>query len=70
MTDHAQGLLARLRARDSSLWPAGNVSATRLGWLEVPARMESEAAALTEWARSIDQSTVVLLGMGVLPWVP
>jgi glucose-6-phosphate isomerase/transaldolase/glucose-6-phosphate isomerase len=26
--------------------------------------MESEAAALTEWARGIDQSTVVLLGMG------
>jgi glucose-6-phosphate isomerase/transaldolase/glucose-6-phosphate isomerase len=64
VTDDAQALLTRLQARDESLWPAGNVSGNRLGWLDVPTRMQSEAIALAEWARTIDQSTVVLLGMG------
>jgi glucose-6-phosphate isomerase len=54
----------RLFARDASLWPDGNVAPQRLGWLEVPRRMESEAAELRRWAASIEQETVVLLGMG------
>jgi len=57
-------LLARLEARDASLWADGNVSATRLGWLDMPERMAGEAADLEAWARSIDADRVVLLGMG------
>ena len=49
---------------DPGLWPAGNVSANRLGWLDVPRRMAAEAADLKAWAAGIEQSTVVLLGMG------
>jgi hypothetical protein len=64
VADDARSLVPRLIARDASLWPEGNVSATRLGWLDVPARMAAEAAELAAWARGIEQSTVVLLGMG------
>lgn len=61
MTD---ALLARLSGRDTSLWPDGNVSSSRLGWLEVTQRMQGEAAELTSWAAGIDAAKVVLLGMG------
>jgi glucose-6-phosphate isomerase/transaldolase/glucose-6-phosphate isomerase len=57
-------LVERLFQRDASLWPAGNVSANRLGWLDVAERMRAEAASLTSWAESVDASRVVLLGMG------
>jgi hypothetical protein len=62
--DDAGSLVRSLHAGDGSLWPAGNVSATRLGWLAVPRRMAAEAEDLAAWAGGIDQSTVVLLGMG------
>jgi glucose-6-phosphate isomerase/transaldolase/glucose-6-phosphate isomerase len=64
MSGDAEKLLSRLEDRDQSLWPAKNVSPTRLGWLEVPRRMEAEAADLASWAEGIDQQTIVLLGMG------
>jgi len=64
MTDDAAGLIERLRQRDASLWPDGNVSPTRLGWLDVPRLLASEAPDLAAWASGITQSTVVLLGMG------
>lgn len=57
-------LLERLLARDATLWPDGNVSPTRLGWLDAPARMRAEAADLQAWAAGIDARRVVLLGMG------
>jgi Phosphoglucose isomerase len=57
-------VVERLFARDASLWPEGNVSANRLGWLDVPARMRDEAADLAAWAATIEQSRIVLLGMG------
>ena len=57
-------LADRLRRRDETLWPAGNVSANRLGWLDVPRRMHSEAKALARWAADVPQSRVILLGMG------
>lgn len=57
-------LLARLRAGDHSLWPAGNVAPNRLGWLHVAERMRDEAAELTAWASTVDARRVVLLGMG------
>lgn len=57
-------LWARLRARDTTLWPEGNVAANRLGWLDSPAEMLAEAAALQAWAAGIDADHIVLLGMG------
>ena len=60
----AAALLARLRSGDITLWPDGNVAATRLGWVDAPARMRAEAADLSAWAAGIDASKVVLLGMG------
>jgi glucose-6-phosphate isomerase/transaldolase/glucose-6-phosphate isomerase len=57
-------VLERILARDATLWADGNVSATRLGWLDVVARMRSEAADLKSWAASIDRARVVLIGMG------
>lgn len=57
-------LLARLTARDTTLWPAGNVAATRLGWLDVVDRMEREAAELAAFAATVDHPKVVLFGMG------
>jgi glucose-6-phosphate isomerase len=64
VTDDAAVLIKRLQSRDGSLWPEGNVSANRLGWLEVPRRIESEASDISSWAAGIEQSTVILLGMG------
>jgi glucose-6-phosphate isomerase/transaldolase/glucose-6-phosphate isomerase len=57
-------LLERLLARDATLWPEGNVSHNRLGWLDIAARMQAEAADLQSWAASINAAKVVLLGMG------
>jgi len=67
-TDNTQGLAAllekRLFDRDASLWPPGNVSPQRLGWLDVPARIMGEAHDLMAWASGVEQSRVILLGMG------
>ena len=63
MTD-ASELWSRLERRDSTLWPKGNVSANRLGWLDTPTRMRDEAGDLAKWAATIDAERVVLLGMG------
>ena len=57
-------LLERLLARDTTLWPAGNVAADRLGWLDVAERMRGEAEDLRAWADSIDAEHIVLIGMG------
>jgi len=57
-------LLARLEARDVTLWPEGNVAPNRLGWLELPNQLMDEADALMQWAAGIEQRRVVLLGMG------
>ncbi|MCU1489995.1 MAG: Glucose-6-phosphate isomerase [Acidimicrobiaceae bacterium] len=59
-----EDLYRRLLARDATLWPEGNVSANRLGWLDSPRELERESKELTKWAETIDQDTVVLLGMG------
>ena len=57
-------LLDRLKAKDPSLWPAGNVSPTRLGWLDAPERLMAQADDLRSWAATITAPKVVLLGMG------
>jgi glucose-6-phosphate isomerase len=64
VTDSTSELWARLTRRDNTLWPEGNVAPTRLGWLDVPARMQAEAGELRAWADAIDRERVVLLGMG------
>ena len=56
--------LDRLLARDTTLWPAGNVSPTRLGWLDAPAKLEAQADELMAWASTVKASRIVLLGMG------
>jgi glucose-6-phosphate isomerase len=57
-------LLDRLLAGDASLWPEGNVSGNRLGWLDVPRRMHDESEDLRSWAEGVDAGKVFLLGMG------
>jgi transaldolase / glucose-6-phosphate isomerase len=57
-------LARRLLAQDGTLWPEGNVSADRLGWLDVAERMQGEADDLRKWAETIDAGRIVLLGMG------
>ncbi len=57
-------LLRRLEARDHTLWPEGNVAPTRLGWLDTPRAMLDQARTLGSFSASIDQDTIVLLGMG------
>ncbi|MGO9583764.1 MAG: glucose-6-phosphate isomerase [Acidimicrobiales bacterium] len=57
-------LLRRLEGRDRSLWPEGNVAPNRLGWLDTPRLMLDQARRLKAFSDSIDQDTVVLLGMG------
>jgi hypothetical protein len=57
-------LLDRLLARDESLWPPGNVSTRRLGWLDVVDEMLTEAEELSAWAGSIERERVVVIGMG------
>ena len=57
-------LLARLEARDTTLWPEGNVASTRLGWLDLPNQLLDEADELNDWAARVEQRRVVLLGMG------
>ena len=54
----------RLRAGDTSLWPEGHVSASRLGWLDIAERMRPQAGELEAWASTVDAERVVLLGMG------
>ena len=57
-------VLARLLGRDPGLWPPGNVSPQRLGWLTVHERMRDEAADLMAWAATVDAERIILLGMG------
>lgn len=54
----------RLLHRDSTLWPEGNVSANRLGWVDVAERMRDLAHGVQEWANGISYEKIVLIGMG------
>ena len=60
----AEESLKLLLARDPSLWPDGNVSATRLGWLDSHDRYRSQLDELENFSRSLDAQRVILLGMG------
>ncbi|MCL5047425.1 MAG: hypothetical protein M1374_01310 [Firmicutes bacterium] len=59
-----KNLKTRLLAKDATLWPEGNVSQNRLGWIDVIKEMHREAKDLKSWAENIDQETIVLIGMG------
>jgi len=61
---NAGDLLGRLLAKDSTLWPLGNVSPTRLGWLDAVERSRGAIDDLTEFAKSVDAERILLLGMG------
>jgi hypothetical protein len=63
-TGGSSELLRRLEAGDDSLWPEGNVSSTRLGWLDAPRRYLAEARRLRQMADAVEAQRVVLLGMG------
>jgi hypothetical protein len=60
----AGDLLRRLLAKDQTLWPEGNVSATRLGWLDTAEKYRAAVTDLEEFAASVDAQRVILLGMG------
>ena len=57
-------LVARLLARDTSLWPEGSEAPTRLGWLDSPNRLGPVSGEVLAWASSLTFDRVVLLGMG------
>lgn len=57
-------LVDRLRQKDTTLWPKGNVASNRLGWIEVPRYMLDFATSLKKWAQNISYTKVVLIGMG------
>jgi transaldolase/glucose-6-phosphate isomerase len=57
-------LTERLLARDTTLWPAGNVADRRLGWLDSPRRYHRAGSGLHALARSFGHRPVVLIGMG------
>ena len=57
-------LTDRLLGKDPTLWPEGNVSPTRLGWLDAAERYRSEVERLEKFAASVDASRILLLGMG------
>jgi transaldolase/glucose-6-phosphate isomerase len=60
--DH-RGNTQRLWNRDASLWTSGE-EARWLGWLDVVERIREEVPALETFARELDVSHVLLLGMG------
>jgi len=60
----ADALVERLLARDASLWPEGSEAPSRLGWLDIAARLLPVCADVSAWASSLSFERVVLLGMG------
>ena len=61
---NAGDIRSRLLAKDPTLWPEGNVSATRLGWLDAADRFREDVDELEAFAGSIEAERILLLGMG------
>jgi len=57
-------LVERLLARDTTLWPVGSEAPSRLGWLDIAARLLPGCDDVSAWASSLSFERVVLLGMG------
>lgn len=65
MTDlAATDIRDRLLSRDTTLWPEGNVAASRLGWIGADEAMRDRVDDIAAFASGVDASRVVLLGMG------
>ena len=60
----SRDIATRLLAKDSTLWPKGNVSESRLGWLASAESARRGIEHLEEFAASVDAERIVLLGMG------
>lgn len=54
----------RLFNKDSSLWPEGNVSQNRLGWLDLVNKPLEELEQFISFSENLDFQNIVLLGMG------
>ncbi|MDA8262932.1 MAG: hypothetical protein M0Z47_08875 [Actinomycetota bacterium] len=57
-------IATRILEADVTLWVENSVAANRLGWLRAPDTTEEELHDLTRWAESVDQSHILVLGMG------
>ena len=57
-------IATRILEGDVTLWVDDSVAANRLGWLRAPEATQEELHDLTRWAESIDQSHILVLGMG------
>ena len=54
----------RLLAKDPTLWPDGNVSPNRLGWIDAAGKFRGAVDDLEEFAASVEADRILLLGMG------
>lgn len=57
-------LAERLKKRDTTLWPAGNVAGNRLGWVDLAERMRDFVTTIDKWASNVTYRKIVLIGMG------
>ena len=57
-------LIERLKAKDTTLWPQGNVAHNRLGWVDSAELMRDHATSIQKWATNISHRRIVLIGMG------
>ena len=57
-------IATRILEGDAKLWVETSVAPNRLGWLRAPETTHEELRDLTRWAESVDQSHILVLGMG------
>jgi len=60
----AEEITDRINAHDPTLWPRTTARAGRFDFLDAPRLLDREGRALERWAATIDESRVVVLGMG------
>ncbi len=63
-------LTTRILARDNSLWQRADAPFAPLGWIDLPSRNYEYLLDMTRWAESIDQSKILVLGMGTSGLAP
>ncbi|MDA8373916.1 MAG: hypothetical protein M0Z91_06680 [Actinomycetota bacterium] len=57
-------IATRILEGDAKLWVDTSVAPNRLGWLRAPETTQEELDDLHRWAESVDQSHILVLGMG------
>lgn len=62
-----EDLARRLLRRDLALWPLGSRAAQHLDWIDTARDAERQATAMARFAASVDEATVIVLGLGVVP---